>query len=102
MSLASASKIVHGFLYRSIEIDFDSSDRVDIHLVFMCAIEIDLGLSVGIEFALFFVRGPKSTSVLCAGRKVLGLNLWIEIDFVFSVGIEIVLFFVCGPKMTCF
>ena len=69
---------------------------------FMCAIEIDLGLSVGIEFALFFVRGPKSTSVLCAGRKVLGLNLWIEIDFVFSVGIEIVLFFVCGPKMTCF
>ena len=51
-----------------------------------------LGFSFGIELDLFFVRGWKSTLVLCAGRKFLGFNLWIKIDSVF----------VCGPKMTCF
>ena len=38
------------------------------------------------------MRGSKSTSVLCTGRKLLGFNLWIEIDLVL----------VCGPKMTSF
>ena len=48
------------------------------------------------------MRGSKSTSVLCTGRKLLGFNLWIEFDLLFSVGIGIDLVFVCGPKMTCF
>ena len=56
----------------------------------------------GIELDLFLVRGSKSTSVLCAGRKLLGFNLWIQIDLVFIVGIEIDLVCVCGPKMTSF
>ena len=67
----------------------------------MCGIEID-GFSVGIELDLFFVRGSKSTSALCAGRKLLGYNLRIEIDMVFSVGTEVDLVFVHGPKITCF
>ena len=61
-----------------------------------------LVLSVGIKLDLFFVRVSKSTSVLCAGRKLLGSLAWIESDLVFSVGIEIDLAFVCGPKITCF
>ena len=54
------------------------------------------------ELGLFLVRGSKSTSVLCAGRKLLSFNTWIEIGLVFRVGIEIELVFVCGAKMTCF
>ena len=51
---------------------------------------------------LVFVRGSKSTSVLCTGRKLVGFNLWVEIDLIFSMGIDIALFFVYGPKLTCF
>ena len=61
-----------------------------------------LGFSVGIELDSFFVRGPKSTSVLCACRKLFGFNLWIEVDLILSVGTEVDLIFVCGPKMTSF
>ena len=45
--------------------------------------------SVGIRVDLFFVWGLKSTSVLCAGQKLLGFNFWIEIDLGFIAGIEI-------------
>ena len=39
------------------------------------------------------------TWFLCAGRKILGFNVWIEIDLVLSVVIENDLVFVCGPKI---
>ena len=35
------------------------------------------------------MRGSKSTSVLRAGRKLLGFNLWIDIDLVFRAGIKL-------------
>ena len=41
---------------------------------------------------MVFVRGSKSTSCMCAGRKLLGFNVWVEIDF----------FFVCEAKMICY
>ena len=34
---------------------------------------------------MFFLRGSKSTLVLCAGRKLPGFNSWIDIDLGFSV-----------------
>ena len=67
----------------------------------MYGIEIDLVLASGSNLTCF-VQGPKSTPILCAGRKYLGFNLWIEIGLVFSVVIEVHLIFVVGPKMACF
>ena len=57
----------------------------------MSGIEIDLVLASGSNLTCF-----------CAGRKVLGFNLWIEIDLILSVGVEIDLVFVCGPRVTGF
>ena len=50
-----------------------------------------LGFSERIEID-FLRERSKLTSLLCAGRKLLGSIVWIEIG----------LFFVSGPKMTCF
>ena len=51
---------------------------------------------------MFFVRGSKSTSVLCAGRKLLGFNLRVEIDLVFVRVVEIDFVRACWPEITWF
>ena len=58
-----------------------------------------IGFSVAIELDLFFLRGSKSPSALCAGRRLLGLNLWIEVTLFCSVGIELDFGFVRWPKI---
>ena len=72
---------------------------VEIYLVFTCGIEISLIVASGSHMTCF-VPGSESTSVLCAGRRLLGFHLLIEVDFVFSGGIEIDMVFVCGQKTT--
>ena len=44
------------------------------------------------------MRGSKSTWVLCAGRKLVGFNVWIEIDLDFVRVIENDLFLCTGQK----
>ena len=39
-----------------------------------------LGFSVGIGIDLVFVHGVEIDSILCAGRKLLEVSVWIDID----------------------
>ena len=88
--LASGSKL-NGILCRGIEIDLILEwgskltwfQRWSRNSRFYVRDRNWLGFSVGIELDLVFVRGLKSTSVLCVGRKLLGFIVWIEINFVF-------------------
>ena len=100
-----------GFLCRGIEIDLilDSGSKSNLfqwwsrnYLGFYAMNRNWLSFGVGSELRLFFVRGSKSISVWCAGRKLLGVNLWIEIDFVFSVGIDIDLVLSAGRRWLVF
>ena len=78
--LASGSKL-NGILCRGIEIDLILEwgskltwfQRWSRNSRFYVRDRNWLGFSVGIELDFYFVRGSRSTSVLCAGRKLLGL-----------------------------
>ena len=71
-----------------------------ISLVFYVRDRNRIGFSVGIELDFFFLRGSKSPSALCAGRRLLGFNSWIEVTLFCSVGIELDFGFVRWPKIT--